>query len=78
MEIYMGPHTKGEPGLLCMPLVKHFPKNYGERRPSWRTVNCPSCGAECYETDQLRTVLEDEPKLKAVCTLCALKLGGRA
>lgn len=30
-------------------------------------------GAECWQTDTVRRILEQEPKVRTVCTACALK-----
>lgn len=76
MKIKITPRKKGDRGILCMPLKANVPKG----RPDWRIVHCPVCGAECWESDLTREVLQTEPNITAACTNCALqeKKGGNS
>jgi hypothetical protein len=47
------------------------------RPEGWELIECPECGAECYVTPEARDLVAANPQLKAVCTVCALRLGSR-
>jgi hypothetical protein len=55
-----------------MPMQKNIPE---PSRSDWRLVECPKCGGSCWESDQHRELLKNNPELKAACTECAVKAG---
>ena len=55
---------------IAMPLRDNIPDPPTD---DWRLTTCPACGAECWQTDTVRRILEQEPKVRTVCTACALK-----
>lgn len=58
-------------GFLAMPLVSNVP----EGKKDWEIVKCPMCGCDCWKRplpDNLKNF-----EMKSVCTLCALKNGGK-
>lgn len=65
----ISPRTATETGgYACMPLRANVsPKS------SWVLTTCPECGQECYETPALRGLKSINPRIKALCTKCALK-----
>lgn len=76
MDIKIGYHKKGDGGLLCMPLVRNLP-DADKTHDDWEKTSCPSCGCACWESDTHRKLLDFEKDVKAVCTICALKIGVR-
>jgi len=66
----------GEPGYLCLPLVRNIPTR---RNHNWRMVRCPSCGADCWLTLSAKVAIKrSKGKLQGVCTECALRAGMKA
>lgn len=55
---------------IAMPLRDNIPDPPTD---DWQLTTCPACGAECWQTDTVRRILEQEPKARTVCTACALK-----
>lgn len=55
---------------IAMPLRDNIPEPPTD---DWQLTTCPVCGAECWQTDTVRRILEQEPKVRTVCTACALK-----
>ena len=55
---------------IAMPLRDNIPEPPTD---DWQLTTCPACGAECWQTDTVRRILEQEPKVRTVCTACALK-----
>lgn len=55
---------------IAMPLRDNIPDPPTD---DWQLTTCPACGAECWQTDTVRRILEQEPKVRTVCTACALK-----
>ncbi|MDD3395146.1 MAG: alanine racemase [Anaerotignum sp.] len=72
MNFKIEPHKKGDAGMLCMPLVSNLP-DADKKHQDWKKTTCPACGAECWVSDAHQEILKSEPKVKAVCTMCALK-----
>ncbi len=62
-------------GILCLPLVRNLgdPAAVIARRPDWRIVKCPICGAECYEGNRHRHTLAEDSSIRALCTECAAR-----
>jgi len=71
--VTLGPWA-GEPGYICCPRAE----NIQARPADWELIECPECGAECYVTPLAREAVNVQPRLKAVCTACALRLGAQA
>ena len=71
MKVIISQHQKGDGGIACMPLKSNIPD--ASKHPDWKLVNCPVCGAECWECDLTRQVVSEG--CKAACTTCALKIG---
>ena len=71
MKSVITPHQIGDGGILCMPMRANITE---ASRADWRMVTCPACGEECWETDQARRVMRQEPDLRALCTACALAM----
>lgn len=69
-EPILSPHQPGDGGILTMPLRDNIPDPPTD---DWQLTTCPACGAECWQTDTVRRILEQEPKARTVCTACALK-----
>ena len=69
-EPILSPHQPGDGGILTMPLRDNIPDPPTD---DWQLTTCPACGAECWQTDTVRRILEQEPKVRTVCTACALK-----
>jgi hypothetical protein len=59
---------------IAMPLRDNIPEPPTD---DWQLTTCPACGAECWQTDTVRRILEQEPKVRTVCTACALKRLGK-
>lgn len=55
---------------IAMPLRDNIPDPPTD---DWQLTTCPACGAECWQTDTVRRILEQGPKARTVCTACALK-----
>ena len=72
MNIKITPHKIGDEGIACMPLKSNIPD--ASQRSDWKLVNCPLCGAKCWESDLLREVVKLEG-CPAACTACALRAG---
>lgn len=73
MKVKITPRKPGENGgIACLPLVRNVPEPKAE---DWKKVNCPVCGAECWESDLARQIIS--AGTKAACTMCALN-GRRA
>lgn len=72
MELKIWPWKPGDKGILCMPLQKNIPC---PKNTDWKLVECPNCGKGCWETENYRELIKDNPELKALCTECALKEG---
>lgn len=53
-----------------MPMKKNIPVG----RTSWKLVNCPECGRECWETPMMRTLVKQQD-VTCLCTECALRKG---
>lgn len=70
-KISVTPHKPGDGGIMAMPMKQNIP----EGREDWKLVNCPICGAECWESDLARQAKAIEPELRAACTECALREG---
>jgi transcription elongation factor Elf1 len=64
---------QGEPGYVCCPRAE----NVKVRQPDYELIECPHCGAECYVTPAIRKLVVAHPQLKAVCTVCALRLSAQ-
>lgn len=69
--ICLSEYEPGDQGYVCMPLAVNVPVGCDD----WEQVNCPICGAECWETDLARLVLKNSKTVKAACTLCSLRMG---
>lgn len=52
-----------------MPLLKNVPNPIHEE--NWKLVNCPVCGADCWETEFAREV-EHLPNYIRSCSKCSL------
>jgi hypothetical protein len=72
MDFKIEPHKKGDAGMLCMPLVRNLP-DADKKHQDWIKTTCPVCGTECWVSDAHQKIIKAEPKVKAVCTICALK-----
>lgn len=62
--------VKPKNAVLIRPMKKNInhPKN-----ENWWLATCPSCGAECWETELERMMREKGWPLDAMCTECSLK-----
>ena len=64
---------RGDPGYLCLPLVKNIPS---PRNHNWKMIRCPNCGADCWMNPAAKVAIKrSKGKLKGVCTECALRAG---
>lgn len=62
-----------KPGsILSLPRYRNikYPKD-----PTARLVSCPVCGEDCWENDDHRKLLQENPNIKAACTMCAIRAG---
>lgn len=71
MNVKITPHKPGDGGVICLPLKSNIPN---PNRPDWKLVTCPTCGAECWESELAREAIKAEG-LAASCTACALRSG---
>lgn len=69
-DIKITPHKPGDGGILCLPLKSNIPN---PKNSDWKLVNCPICGAECWESELARETINAEERLTASCTACAIK-----
>lgn len=78
MKVDIRPWEPGGRGYTCMPIAANLPDAAGvqERHPDWKLVQCPVCGADCWESEVVRQMGKEE--VRGVCTLCALKKGAKA
>ena len=73
MEALRGEEKPKGP-VMIRPMKKNIKNPQNE---DWRLATCPSCGAECWETELERMMKEKGWPLDAMCTECSLKqLGG--
>lgn len=71
MKVKIYPRKENEKGgYLCMPMKKNIPVG----RTSWKLVNCPECGRECWETPMMRALVKQQD-VTCLCTECALRKG---
>lgn len=78
MKTIIRPWEPGDRGYACMPLAANLPDaaEVQERHPDWKLVQCPVCGADCWESEAARQMSGEN--VRGVCTLCALKQGATA
>lgn len=72
LDAKIWPWKPGDAGSLCMPMQKNIPQ---PKHEDWKLVECPKCGNGCWESEQHRELLKNNPELTAVCTECALRTG---
>lgn len=73
-EIKIRPWKLGDRGYACMPLKSNVPDPKGKgKNDDWKLVNCPTCGAKCWESDLTRQV--KAIGIGALCTECAIRAG---
>lgn len=70
MNVKITPWKPGDGGLLCLPLRSNIPES---KNPDWRSVKCPICGRDCWETDLARLAMA--AGARAACTECSLRAG---
>lgn len=76
MKVKIWPWKPSDRGYACMPLKTNIPEpNADGKHADWKLVNCPACGAECWESDLTRMV--KAAGTDALCTECALRAGMR-
>ena len=57
--------------IIMLPARENVPEPTHE---DWKLVQCPVCGADCWESDLAREVEQMFPGIKAACTPCALRV----
>lgn len=75
MQVKITPYQPGDKGYACLPLASNLPpeEEVKKTHPDWKLVKCPSCGADCWESDLARQVKAQG--VGGLCTLCALRKG---
>lgn len=63
------PQDRG--GYACMPLKRNIPEGH----PDWVLTQCPECHADCWRGPLVEVA--EQTGAVALCTMCALKKGGR-
>lgn len=68
MENIKATPWEGDPGIICMPMIKNIP----EGKPEWEKIKC-ECGQEAWLRPEAKQILAEVPGMQAKCTECALK-----
>lgn len=67
MKFILSKYKKGDKVVVCLPLYSNIPNT---KNKDWLLVQCPKCGADCWESDLARQMI----KLGNIgyCTECAI------
>ncbi len=75
MQVTIKPWAPGDGGFACLPLTANLPDAAEVRahHPDWKPVQCPVCGADCWESELARQA--QAAGAHGACTSCALQKG---